>query len=126
MPTVFFKIDAKTLQLKWTDIEIRKHVIPQMQQEHKDEAEALSDESVEDDLPPLDDQADQAPASDSKAPSPEKQPSGAVPLQPAATTRNTPVFKYNESDSEEDSTAASVATSKKVQYTKYTDLEELD
>ena len=29
--TLFFKIDAKTLQLKWTDIEIRKHVIPAMQ-----------------------------------------------------------------------------------------------
>jgi len=28
MQTVFFKIDSKTLQLKWTDIEIRKHVIP--------------------------------------------------------------------------------------------------
>ena len=29
--SLFFKIDAKTLQLKWTDIEIRKHVIPDMQ-----------------------------------------------------------------------------------------------
>lgn len=31
--TLFFKIDPKTLQLKWTDIEIRKHVIPTMQKE---------------------------------------------------------------------------------------------
>ena len=30
MPTCFFKIDAKPLQMKWTDIEIRKHVIPNM------------------------------------------------------------------------------------------------
>jgi hypothetical protein len=26
-----FKIDAKTLQLRWTDIEIRKHVMPSME-----------------------------------------------------------------------------------------------
>lgn len=25
-----FKFDGKALQLKWTDIEIRKHVIPKM------------------------------------------------------------------------------------------------
>jgi hypothetical protein len=30
-----FKIDAKTLQLRWTDIEIRRHVIPKMLEEKK-------------------------------------------------------------------------------------------
>ena len=49
MPTVYFKIDAKPLQMKWTDIEIRKHVIPN---EQAKEAEG-ADEDVEDDLPPL-------------------------------------------------------------------------
>ena len=28
-----YKIDSKTLQLRWTDIEIRRYVIPKMQQE---------------------------------------------------------------------------------------------
>ena len=32
METVFYKIEAKILQLKWTEIEVRKHVIPQIQQ----------------------------------------------------------------------------------------------
>ena len=50
--TLFYRIDAKTLQLKWTDIEIRKHVIPQMQNDALEEEQA-NDESVEDDLPPL-------------------------------------------------------------------------
>ena len=50
--SLFFKIDAKTLQLKWTDIEIRKHVIPDMQKQQSKEA-AASNENVEDDLPPL-------------------------------------------------------------------------
>jgi hypothetical protein len=35
-----FKIDAKTLQLRWTDIEIRRHVIPKMIETNK-----LSEES---------------------------------------------------------------------------------
>ena len=41
-----FKIDAKSLQLRWTDIEIRRHVIPKMI-----EANKLAEESapVEDD-----------------------------------------------------------------------------
>ena len=44
---VFFKIDPKTLQLKWTDIEIRKHVIPGL----KDQEEP--DEEDDEELPPL-------------------------------------------------------------------------
>ena len=41
-----FKIDAKSLQLRWTDIEIRRHVIPKMIETNK-----LAEESapVEDD-----------------------------------------------------------------------------
>ena len=31
---IVFKIDAKTLQLRWTDVEIRRHVIPKMAQEN--------------------------------------------------------------------------------------------
>jgi len=30
-----FKIDPKTLQLRWTDIEIRRHVIPKMIEDNK-------------------------------------------------------------------------------------------
>lgn len=65
MQTVFYMIDPKTLQLKWTDIEIRKHVIPQMQQEQN------NNEEVEDDLPPLEQPATEI-DSDRKAPSPER------------------------------------------------------
>lgn len=73
MQTVFYKIDAKTLQLKWTDIEIRKHVIPQMQQDH-DNAEDGANEDVEDDLPPLEqiEKKDKTRSDErNKAPSPE-------------------------------------------------------
>ena len=48
--TLFFRIDSRTLQLKWTDIEIRKHVIPKMQKDHQEEEEEAN---LEDDLPPL-------------------------------------------------------------------------
>ena len=48
--TLFFKIESRTLQLKWTDIEIRKHVIPNMQKERQEEEDEAN---VEDDLPPL-------------------------------------------------------------------------
>ena len=50
----FYKIDAKTLQLKWTDIEIRKHVIPTLNKE-EDQEDELSDEDQNegDELPPL-------------------------------------------------------------------------
>ena len=46
---VFYKIDAKTLQLKWTDIEIRRHVIPTLSKEEKSD----SVEDDEEELPPL-------------------------------------------------------------------------
>ncbi len=73
MQTVFFRIDPKTLQLKWTDIEIRKHVIPQMQSEQKKEAE-VTNESLEDDWPPLEqvDPETTIKTDDSKAPSPDR------------------------------------------------------
>ena len=71
--TLFFKIDAKTLQLKWTDIEIRKHVIPQMQQDTKAANEAVPDEALEDDLPPLETAESHEAETDRKAPSPEKE-----------------------------------------------------
>ena len=45
----FYILDAKTLQHKWTDVEIRKHVLPKM----REEEEAVED--FEDDLPPLED-----------------------------------------------------------------------
>lgn len=45
----FYKIDSKKLQLKWTDIEIRRHVIPTLNQEE----EKTSDDEDEDELPPL-------------------------------------------------------------------------
>lgn len=74
MQTVFYKIDAKTLQLKWTEIEVRKHVIPQMQNENNADNEAL-----EDDLPPLEEEPvpvrakvqNKTTFTDRKAPSPE-------------------------------------------------------
>lgn len=46
-----FMIDAKTLQLRWTDVEIRRHVIPQIA-EQRDIDNA--DDSDDEDLPPLD------------------------------------------------------------------------
>ena len=75
--SVFYKIDAKTLQLKWTDIEIRKHVIPQMQKEQNAAGDAANDE-VEDDLPPLEQMEElkstsaDADSSDRKPPSPQR------------------------------------------------------
>ena len=51
--TLFFKIDHKVLQIKWTDIEIRKHVIPGQTAEIEGNNNAEPEESVEDDLPPL-------------------------------------------------------------------------
>lgn len=32
-----FKIEGKTLQLKWTDIEIRRHVVPKMMEKSAEE-----------------------------------------------------------------------------------------
>ena len=56
-----FKIDAKTLQLRWTDIEIRKHVMPSMET-------ATVDDFDDKDLQPIEDFAKK----ESKAASPIK------------------------------------------------------
>lgn len=52
---IVYKIDSKTLQLRWTDIEIRRYVIPKMQQESRQAASAKSqvDEEEDEQLPPL-------------------------------------------------------------------------
>lgn len=49
-----FKIDSKTLQLRWTDIEIRRHVIPKMieTKELNEESKCEDDE----DLAPFDEE----------------------------------------------------------------------
>ena len=91
IPSLFFKIDAKTLQLKWTDIEIRRHVIPEMQKQQKNEAED-NNESVEDDLPPLDQPDEQ---SETTATTEE------VKVDTSAK-RQTPVFNYGSDSSEEE------------------------
>ena len=44
----FYKIDSKQLQLRWTDIEIKRHVIPALPKE-----EEKNSDDEEDDLPPL-------------------------------------------------------------------------
>ena len=156
MQTVFYMIDPKTLQLKWTDIEIRKHVIPQMQQEQN------NNEEVEDDLPPLEQPATEI-DSDRKAPSPERvepeesntnhteeaeeeneeelktQIKSTIEkitdmhqTKEAKKTKSTPVFSYSDDDEESttpsSSSRATGASAKPntVQYSKYTDLEELD
>lgn len=81
LQTVFYKIDAKTLQVKWTEIEVRKHVIPQMQQEQSADGAADDDENLEDDLPPLEEEPARATVNartsftdNRKAPSPERMP----------------------------------------------------
>ena len=49
-----FKIDYKTLQLRWTDIEIRRHVMPKMQQSNfEEDGKAAEAQQVDDDFPPL-------------------------------------------------------------------------
>jgi len=134
MQSLFYKIDAKTLQLKWTDIEIRKHVIPDQQ---KKEAEA-SNESLEDDLPPLEQleeiaKTETLASSEEKEhpPSPERSNVETIPSSGAAVPRETPVFNYSSDSSEErdsrsSTSAASNPQPQKVVYTKHTDLEELD
>ena len=57
---VGYQIDAKSLQLRWTDIEIRKYRLNQGSSQ-PDEEEELKEESgttLEDDLPPLEDKPD--------------------------------------------------------------------
>ena len=126
LQTVYYKIEAKTLQIKWTDIEIRKHVMPQMQKEQ--EYQDLDNEEVEDDdLPPLDQMEPTTTDSDRKAPSPEKEGSQEEAQeeneeeiksqikstiekiteihQPKQTkqivTGNTPVFSYDDDEDDE-------------------------
>ena len=104
--TLFFKIDPKTLQLKWTDIEIRKHVIPTMQKEQKEEADAASVE--DDDLPPLeevkeDDKLTKPTAKASAAPSTDESSKESVS---ASASRATPVFNYSDEDDENESAAS--------------------
>lgn len=64
-----FKIDAKTLQLKWTDIEIRKYVIPGMNEESNAGSAVTNYDGTnsfgqpikrddDDDLPPLEEDPD--------------------------------------------------------------------
>lgn len=52
-----FKFDGKAVQLKWTDIEIRRHVIPKMNSQAaqaQEEFESTMEKEAEDeDLPPL-------------------------------------------------------------------------
>ena len=161
---VFYKVDAKTLQLKWTDIEIRTHVIPQMQQESRQRGAAVDDKELEDDLPPLE-HTSVTPQAKMLAREEQKQDSGDesdgltqeqinervknemlrlamksrgqfTPEQQETPKKATPVISYNSSDEEEEATgessqgtipeAVSPAKASPVQYSKYTDLEELD
>jgi len=46
-PDNFYKLDIKTLQLRWTDIEIRKYRLNDMGDDKTDE------ENADEDLPPL-------------------------------------------------------------------------
>lgn len=49
MQTVFYRIDAKTLQLKWTEIEVRKHVIPNMHQQNSGAGNGAEEEDEDED-----------------------------------------------------------------------------
>lgn len=46
-PTNFYKLDIKTLQLRWTDIEIRKYRLNDMGNDKSDE------DNADEELPPL-------------------------------------------------------------------------
>lgn len=48
--SAMFKVDGKTLQLRWTDIEIRRHVIPKMIETNRLAEEVAPDDE---DLAPL-------------------------------------------------------------------------
>lgn len=59
---VGYQIDAKSLQLRWTDIEIRKYRLKQVssQPDDIDEEELKEEEkTLEDDLPPLEEKPDE-------------------------------------------------------------------
>jgi len=47
-PNNFYKLDIKTLQLRWTDIEIRKYRLNDLGNDKSDE------ENTDEELPPLD------------------------------------------------------------------------
>ena len=47
------KVDQKKLQMKWTDIEVRRHVIPKMQADDASDDEEEKKGSDDDDLPPI-------------------------------------------------------------------------
>ncbi len=47
-----FRIDAKALQLKWTDIEIRRYIMPQMHQQRTAQRETQP-AAEDEELPPL-------------------------------------------------------------------------
>lgn len=49
----FYKIDSKTLQLKWTDIEIRRHVIPTLNKSEERKDDEDDEQGDDDELPPL-------------------------------------------------------------------------
>jgi len=49
--SAMFKIDGKTLQLRWTDIEIRRHVIPKMIETNRLAEEVAADD--DEDLAPF-------------------------------------------------------------------------
>lgn len=54
-----YKIDGKTLQLRWTDIEIRRHVIPKMMEKNKlDDLQQAAEDNEE--LPPLEEPLEEA------------------------------------------------------------------
>jgi hypothetical protein len=49
--SAMFKVDGKTLQLRWTDIEIRRHVIPKMIETNRLAEEVAADD--DEDLAPF-------------------------------------------------------------------------
>jgi len=61
-----FRIDAKTLQLRWTDIEIRRHVMPKMRKEEEQKRNDSQQDDDDDELPPLLDDDEVKPAVSSK------------------------------------------------------------
>ena len=118
-------------------------MIPTMQKEQKEEGDEVAD-----DLPPLEDAID-GDEVDAVSPKPAALASGADSSQKnvgesSASSKATPVFNYSDEDEDEGSTSAAAAASKsnsnasapvaaqaspqtkKVQYNKCTDLEELD
>ncbi len=80
---IVFKVDPKTLQLRWTDIEIRRHVMPAQQASSEEENAHLDDD---DELPPLEEE---------------------TPAEAAARQTSSKLIKYD-SESASDSDAGAV------------------